>query len=242
MADREIENLEDIYFTALGILIGAVAALLGGLIVGGLGLAGPEETTVRNLWTGGCIIALAAAAMTATALWLRKVLGRAAQRREKTGHARSGTKPREENGSWELTEQNGRTTLLVTVESEHRPGTVYEWSCRMRPAHRGLIRVGRPALQSVNGAKPPWDTARWKEKKLGQDKETAPEEFEQLCGSITLLCNQSTQATEKMIIQEEQSCVDDAERERDREKLLRQLLQREDPETPGEKCSKKNAG
>ena len=229
-----MDNTEDIYTNGWVLIMVAAATLVMGLIIGGMGLTGSAGAISELLWTGACIAALAPIAVT-TGLWLIRVTGPAAERGEKTGQARSGTKPREQNGSWTLTEQDGRTTLLVTVESEHRPGTIYNWSCRVRPAGRGLMRVERPALQSVNGARLPRDTARWKERKLGRDEETAPEEFEQLCESITLLCNRSTQATEQMILQEQQNHTDDHDRERHREKLLRKLLQREGPETPGEK-------
>ncbi len=235
MAHRATTKSEGIYFNGCALLVGAAVALILGLAVGAVGLTGPGDGKVIVLWAGGCLIALAAT-MAPTGLWLIRAPGPAAERREKTGQARSGTKPMEENGSWKLTEQNGRTTLLVTVETEHRPGNVYEWSCRVGPARRGLIKVGRPALQSVNGASPPRDTARWKEGKLGRDEETTPEEFEQLCKSITLLCNGSTQATEQMIIQEEKGLVDERNRERDREKLLQRLMQPEIPARPGEKC------
>ena len=234
MAHRAATKSEDIYFNGGALLLGAATVLLAGLAVGGVVLTAPEDVRVRGLWGAGCLIALAAAAA-ATALWLMNVRGPAAERREKTGQASRGKKPREQNGSWKLTEQDGRTTLLVNVESEHRPGTIYNWSCRVRPAGRGLMRVGRPALQAVNGARTPQDTARWKEQRIGQNRETEPEEFEQICRSITLLCNGSTQATERMILREQQDRVDDRDRERHREKLLRRLLQREGPETPGEK-------
>ena len=126
---------------------------------------------------------------------------------------------------WALKEEGKNKELTVSAESELRPGTEYEWSCRLKNSGDGYTEIGRPKLVSVNGGEIPQEVRRW----TGSRPEAAwgitPQELPAECRKAADACRRATQAAERAIAQEKTKLENNVLRERERRKALGKLME-----------------
>ena len=156
-------------------------------------------------------------------IWLRAAKrnhGRSQRVRARRMEHGTETPPEGDGPQWAVLQTGRGTVLSVSARSHMREDVTYLWTSRLRPARNGMVRMDRPALTEVNGARPDPAVRRWTETGMGEDIHAEPGRLEEEYDRVAALCGNATRATESLVAEEDLEKRKRAEREAQRDRIF----------------------
>ena len=213
-ADPEIAELTK----ALSIVPSVVTLVMGGTLT--------TEAALGNtglLPAGLILITVGMGATPAAFLWVRAArLNHGRSQRARARRVQRGREPATEGDGppWAVLQTGRGTVLRVSAHSHIREDVTYLWTSRLRPAGNGMVRIDRPVLTQVNGARPDPAVRRWTETRMGEDIHVEPGGLEEEYDRTAAQCGDATWATESLVAEEERENGERAEREAQRDRIF----------------------
>ena len=225
MSERTSERTSNLEFCVLMTGLMSGGALLTAIIMAAVSLLAEHAHGDSSgiLWAASILGAIFLG-FALLAVWLYTA-AEASERRDRVDRESRKTPGGGPEPHWALKEEGKNKKLTVSAESELRPGTRYEWSCRVKHSGDGYTEIGRPKLVSVNGGEIPQDVRRWTGSKPEAAWGITPQELPEECRKTADACRRATQAAERAIAQEKTKLENNVLRERERRKALGKLME-----------------